>query len=289
MSFLFGHIYSARPSFRHDQVMLKKKSVMSKPADHNSRQASSQSSSSHYATPKAYASVPQTDSAQKAMINAPKLPSKHNRSDDHHAQTTDISSTKRNKHERQPQDDYGRSVNVDHYSPPHDRKRRKSSTGAISDQIDDGSGTDWPALTPTDAVPVNWLDNRWRKRIAETMPPEWQFEDDGSSKKENQRRRSSNYGRLSPPPIPKKYGEDTNDGQDHFDNLVQRRKDYEERTSSKVRNYSSPKSPRSSSPAQSRLAFRQEVYDAVLGKNGASWSDIGLVSVSGHQIREEEL
>lgn len=41
--------------------------------------------------------------------------------------------------------------------------------------------------------------------------------------------------------------------------------------------------------AEQRLAFRQEAYNAVLGVCGSTWNDIGLVSVSGHQMQEELL
>lgn len=40
-------------------------------------------------------------------------------------------------------------------------------------------------------------------------------------------------------------------------------------------------------PEQARLAIRQEVYDAVLDEDGGQWSNIGLVSVSGHAVEEE--
>jgi hypothetical protein len=38
-----------------------------------------------------------------------------------------------------------------------------------------------------------------------------------------------------------------------------------------------------------RYAFRMEASNAALGVSGTPWSDVGLVSVSGHQEKEEEL
>lgn len=50
-----------------------------------------------------------------------------------------------------------------------------------------------------------------------------------------------------------------------------------------------PTSRLGSSPANARLAFRQEVYNAVLGIGGSTWSDIGLISTRRHRDGEEEL
>lgn len=50
-----------------------------------------------------------------------------------------------------------------------------------------------------------------------------------------------------------------------------------------------PTSRLESSPANARLAFRQEVYNAVLGIGGSTWSDIGLISTRRHRHGEEEL
>lgn len=43
------------------------------------------------------------------------------------------------------------------------------------------------------------------------------------------------------------------------------------------------------SPAVVRAAMQREAYKAALARDGTAWSDIGLVSVSGHTCMEEEL
>jgi len=40
---------------------------------------------------------------------------------------------------------------------------------------------------------------------------------------------------------------------------------------------------------EARLALRQEAHDAALGLDDLQWSDVGLVSTNGHQMKEEEL
>lgn len=50
-----------------------------------------------------------------------------------------------------------------------------------------------------------------------------------------------------------------------------------------------PSSALTLTPDESRLGFRQEVFDAVLGQRGRSWADMRLISVHGHQTREQEL
>ena len=42
-------------------------------------------------------------------------------------------------------------------------------------------------------------------------------------------------------------------------------------------------------PFEDRLAHRREAYSAALGSDGYNWSEISLVSVNGHQTKEEEL
>ena len=41
--------------------------------------------------------------------------------------------------------------------------------------------------------------------------------------------------------------------------------------------------------AELKLALRYEAYHAVMGEGELKWSEIGLVSVNGHQVKEEEL
>jgi hypothetical protein len=95
--------------------------------------------------------------------------------------------------------------------------------------------------------------------------------------------RTLEYGRLSPPPTTKgavmEYDEaSTHAPEPHspFAHLPRR---------SASANSNAQLSPR----ANRRLAFRKEAYNAVLGIDGQHWDDIGLVSVSGHQVMEEEL
>lgn len=48
-------------------------------------------------------------------------------------------------------------------------------------------------------------------------------------------------------------------------------------------------SPTRMQPALGSSAFRMEAYQAIKHENSLTWSDIGLVSVGGHQVQEEEL
>jgi hypothetical protein len=97
---------------------------------------------------------------------------------------------------------------------------------------------------------------------------------------------SDEYGRLSPPPTtPTKTGKNN-------DRVVSTARTTDHIPSfSIVRGSSSTKSSKVLSlKAKNKLAFRQEAYNAVLEIDGSSWNDIGgLVSVSGHQVKEEEL
>jgi len=47
--------------------------------------------------------------------------------------------------------------------------------------------------------------------------------------------------------------------------------------------------PSSSLTPETRLSLRLEAYHAVLGLDDMLWSDVGLVSTGGHQVKEEEL
>jgi hypothetical protein len=96
---------------------------------------------------------------------------------------------------------------------------------------------------------------------------------------------SIEYGRLSPPPtITKKTKDDERVGSTartaaHIPSF------------SILRGSSSTNSSDGLSPkAKNKFAFRQEAYNAVLEIDGSSWNGIGgLVSVSGHQVKEKEL
>lgn len=100
------------------------------------------------------------------------------------------------------------------------------------------------------------------------------------------------YGHSSPPPPQRlKRGDPSikdSDAasEDHFDALSRcpDSRGFKDSTRSKRMN-----TPRVLTEGESRAALRQEAHRAALGADGAVWSDIGLVSVDGHQFKEEEM
>ena len=53
--------------------------------------------------------------------------------------------------------------------------------------------------------------------------------------------------------------------------------------------HQSPSLPTAPLSPETRLAMRKEAYDAALGLDDMLWSEVGLVSTGGHQVKEEEL
>jgi hypothetical protein len=127
-------------------------------------------------------------------------------------------------------------------------------------------------LSKADVIPADSLRNRWNKRIGASMPPEWD-----PAPKKRPLHQSSDYGRLSPPTFTEKNDQ----------GRIVRGSDQEavgtprpRRSSGRLQNGSLGMSP------LTKIGLRQEAFDAV---SSSVWSDVGLVSVSGHQVEEEEL
>lgn len=261
MSILFGHIYPNAPIFTHDQMMLKKKGSTSFATSRLSQYESSGSSPSRYATPLEAEGRPRT--ANEVSERGRKH--REEEDDDEDFENVGGKIVKRRK-----RCDNWPLTEVDHYSPPRDGTVRGPSMPITPDQFYGPSRSDWAyhtqhnslssayslALLPADRSEggIGNL-NPWRGSVA-----------------------SLEYGRLSPPTRDVVEGETTN---------------MRPLTGPRPRHYmlnspgdtrSSSRKQFSSSPASSRLAFRQEAYDAVQGN---TWT--GLVSTSDYQVKEEEL
>ena len=201
----------------------------------------------------------------------------------------------------------------DYYSPVDDRPSKRDNTGGTASRPD--------LADVVRAIPRSLLDrNHWRKVLEQSRvdedtenerPLPRYVEDrkqqsldydrvsshtnllasalvDGNVRQQRRPpvQQSDEYGRLSPPPLtPTKAAKDN-------DRVVSNARATDHIPSfSILRRSSSTKSNKVLSPkAKNKLAFRQEAYNAVLEIDGSSWNDIGgLVSVSGHQVKEEEL
>ena len=195
---------------------------------------------------------------------------------------------------RKPQDDFGQSSDDD--------RLRQETIPSTSKTTNDFDLTSWPDLTDVERADAGSpMRNRWRKLIAQSRPQQQESLNYARSAShtnllasalvagDDQRERhppvqSLEFGRLSPPTTMNRTEENGRV------TSVSKTAAYIP-SSSILRGSSSTKSSNGLSPkAKKKLAFRREVYNAVLGIDGSSWNDIGgLVSVSGHQMKEEEL
>lgn len=260
MSILFGHIYPKVPIFTHDQIMLKKKGSTPFATIRLSQYEPSGSSPSRYATPLEPEGRPGT-------ANGVSERTRKDREDDDEEDSGNIGGRIVKRWKRR---DNWPLTEVDHYSPPRDGTVRGPSMPITPDQFHRPSRSDWAHHTqhnsPSSAYSLACLPaDRSEGGIGNLHP--WR----GSVA-------SLEYGRISPP---------TRD-------VVERvTTNMRPRTEPQARHYTlnSPgdrcslsRKQFSSSPASSRLAFRQEAYDAVQGN---TWT--GLVSTSEYQVKEEEL
>ena len=266
-------------------MMLKKKGDDSNGQVRLSRPAPSDSALSEYATPGTQS--PSNKSAHKpqspAVVSSPafvNLASRELPLEAEKLSRTQVKGQQR-KRQRQAQGDFWPALDVDYYPPPIERPRKRSclDTSQVETEIDNA----WPSVTPTDALDLSPVQNRWRKRIAEAMTSEWKAGERKGSKKRNQGHQSSDYGRLPPPLI-----EQVESNDSEHDGRLKPPGRYT--ASSQVQNSSPTRRCKNHTlDIDRKMAFRKEVYDAVLGQGEVNWADIGLVSVSGYQVEEEEL
>ena len=287
MSFLFDHIYSKPSSFRHDQMMLKDRGVAADEGQvGNSQPASPESSSSDYATPIVGNSGPKNDQTKQASAKVWRQISTINKTTGRSLEASRPLSNKRRRSETHGQGDYWPPIDVDHYSPPIGRSIITDPTALQLEYDEDPSAQNWPKLNPIETASKTRLAARWHTRIDQAAVPEWKDVEERGMKKRDRNRHSLDYGRLSPPPVSVRGESDDLESEGHFDTLHRRQPPKE------VRGSSAPMvfySPNVSTPADTKVALRREVYNAVLDDDGQRWSDIGLVSVSGHRVKEEEL
>lgn len=318
MDTLFGHLYESAPTFRHDQEMFKKRGQRGKLQDVGSRPHSSDSMSTEYATP--------SESQPKTQVRLERPQTNHKRiSDDSLGRDSAEEAAKRRKMDHQPQGDYWPPVEVDHYararvdhySPTGDRYSRYEADPPTGNTVGDPIDlTSWSGITQVEhSTPTSPIRNRWQKLIAQSREPK-PIENAFFGPKQRSHRQSLGSGRLSPPPHPAsgtlfdakmekqraprqslEYGRLS---PPPTENRAMSNNDYTLHSSANA--YAPSSRPlRRSSAARSnngpvlspnstkRLAFRKEAQNAVLGVDGSNWNDVGLVSVSGHQIKEEEL
>ena len=293
MSFLFGHIYDFPVSFRHDQMMFKKRGLGANAQPAGSKPGSAGSSSSSYETPGAgqphlaSRQAPQEIKNSTAPAVADKPSSRGSESDVPSRKRKNLSDLGHVGYWGRRSPPPGRSPPlIDHYSPTSDRRRHQAHLSPPPDageSSDDLNSACWPSLTRTDVAYDTRLQNRWHKRISEATSRQDKDDRFGSSTTRAKNRKSRGSGRLSPPGV---FRHDAVDGaaiQDHFNKRLRRQRAQE------TDGFPRPTSSSLSLGSESKMAYRREAYSAALESDGYTWSDIGLVSVNGHQAKEEEL
>lgn len=261
MSFLFGHIYPRAPLFSHDQMMLNKQGSIGPAPNRLPQHDFPESPPSRYATPPEMNKRPRTSTSATA-------PAHYGYEDEDQG----TSATKR----RRTCDNWP-PTELDHYSPPRTRPGRGSPIPATLDRIDDRLLVDWPPQTHAER-PSNRPVKESESNAVHIQIDGIQREAGSNLKPQSDRRTLLEYGRLSPPNRDVPRGETMTDrprtmpGPRHSD------LDFPAGVHTPSRKQFS------SSPASSRLAFRQEVYNALRDNQ---WT--GLVSNNGHQYKEEEL
>ncbi|KAK5171313.1 uncharacterized protein LTR77_004457 [Saxophila tyrrhenica] len=138
-------------------------------------------------------------------------------------------------------------------------------TARIHHNGNDQLPSKWPSLTAIETRSVSPLRNRWLKRMADCQ----------ASKDDEQ-----------PAAVDKKLKQDLEPGRVVHSTRPGTAQRSMERTPVSSGN---ARPSRHSVSLPTTMAFRLEAGDAAKGVGGLSWFDVGLVSVGGHQTREEEL
>lgn len=197
--------------------------------------------------------------------------------------------------------DYWPPVRRDHDSPVSARRKRSISTASSVDGKEEYVHNGHKYVTtsknrPPDAVPVHELRGspaltdeedytslRLRslpcRGVNDAVPSEWR----SAARKRKRQKQPRDHGRLSPRIFKAKQEELDPESAAHSERLPQRP------VSPETRRPPQRLITSTSSPVDVKVALRREAYDAVLQNDGRLWSDIGLVSVNGHQEREVEL
>ena len=286
MSFLFGHIYSSPPSFSHDQMMLRMCTTTSNTQGSGLRPDSAGNSGSGYATPNGGHSAPALKREEQKTMESSRPDTANNQRGDRLSVDDKLPGTKRKRRGGKAQGDFWPPEGLDQYSSatPDERNGRPSSTDLALNTSKDKISYDRPNLTTANATSKTRSSNRWHERIAEAMPLEWR-NDVWPTKREDKGRYTERCGRLSSPPEVNGENDDSEE-EIYLDKSRHRHSTYEVLESSQQRS----SSLFGGSPSvDGRMALRCEAFNAALSSNGAQWSDIGMVSVDGHQTKEEQL
>ena len=290
MSMLFGSLYVSPPSFSHDLWMLDKKDIAvigQTPCSRPHSANSADSVSSNYATPEtghhADERIHQHQITfqlyDKSAQNVVSASTGHKATKDPRRPSSSLHDSGEAKQSSLvPQGDYRPPLAVDHYSPTWSisETRVQPRIGSKAPT----ANTIWPEISHIQKPSLSPVKNRWQKRIAETTSPVWEIDRSKRPKKQKPVRRSGGSGRLTPPPMHEMVVHGSRKSRRSFD-----AEEIPEVPDSSLERSGSA----FSSDVESRVAFRQQVSDALLGKSDLNWSDIGLVSGSGYQVREEEL
>ncbi|KAK3705078.1 hypothetical protein LTR37_013445 [Vermiconidia calcicola] len=283
MNFLFGHIYDLPPSFRHDQLMLSRRGFSSASSTKQVRPASSGSETSRYGTPSG-ASPDEKASPEPGPVWEGQQPSGATRFGKLVQETGVSDNRKRKRPSRYQHGDYWpprAPPDIDHYAPPSSesfRVEKIPASTAPTLRNNEVVGTKvWPDLSQIEITARSPVQDRWLRRIAEATTPQISDEPRRPVRRDRQSRELPEYGRLTPPTT-------LNNGRGVAPVESLDRVPADLKKSSQKRHFTgaSESTPR-------KMALRHEAYDAVLGRGEYTWSDIGLASVNGHQLKEEEL
>jgi hypothetical protein len=266
MASLFGHVYNETLAFSHDDMMLKKRGAYPDVEKAPQRPASSSSDDCSYATPTG------RNGLQKRQSNPMQTQPADARQERRQSEDVRrVSNRSMGRAGKQAQGDFRPPLDVDHYSPSRESSRpRTAPTRIMSSGHEENEveleRTEWPNLARLESPPKSPLRNRWLKRIATAVESNSKDGEWTTDRPQKRHRQSEEYGRLTPPT-----------GID--DARIRQRTDEMDSDVGSNHSVSGPMT----------LAFRKEVYDAIKGGGELTWPEIGLVSVSGHQVKEVEL
>lgn len=289
MNFLFGHLYNTPQSFSHDQRMLRRARHGTEARTETVRPTSAGSSESDYATADSGPRRSPRRGIVPARIAESGSAARQSQLASRTLEPVKMSSLKRKRSDRAVKTGDQSRGDIDHYSPP--RNRIKSSSPSVLGNSEVKVHGDCGAPIPDLGVgyqngnPPAFYDRPDRfTSSTKSIPAHWRA-DQGQPRDQNLL--ESTCGRLSPPPKVITRETTSSEPEDRIHDLYRPRPGYEARRPSQLG--PARKGLSASSPVNHTMAFRREAFQAALSSDGHEWSDVGLVSVSGHQVKEEEL
>ena len=301
MDFLFGHLYLASsPTFTHDQMMLKTRGAVKSAVVGATRLSTAGSVSSDNADPMDLAGSKHR--GHRDGRRAHEEMSREERRREGRRREGRRRAAERNREERS----YGdRHTTIDHYSPtpsPPSRKRKSISQTPLEDD-DALSGfrkeaaeleARANALGTNASTSTSGQRRAWGEHGTASVLANWP-----SDSKRAKVVQSSNYGRLSPPPAKCEYKATpgypprgsklpSTDAREREPMPRQPSTDHARQSEHAGRRNKRSESEQAE-VEHARNTMRNDAYVAAEGKGELQWSDIGLVSSGGHQLKEEEL